>query len=363
MPQALTAASKSPSYTLEMLNLIRSQIAPDDVALKEARERRDATRKAAEKFGSTNRSFTSGSLAHRTANCPIHHRDVGLDADCGIVLDRRAYPHLGPDGVNQAGPVEVIGQMARHLDNSLKPAYQKLKVKVTKRAILLTFNEPLPAGEDPTVDIVVGLDRVGQPGLWIPNTEANRWDPSHPEKHTELLTAEPASLRLVRQHAIRLAKAENKRIAKPLLCSFNVEALGWMFVTPGMNDAQALLALWRDGAEDLERRLTPDPAGVSSPIKVEDRAKAVDKLRYAAEHLQSALNHDDDAEWVRRALAPLFPEFVPPALNAMSTAQVVEATRDPAANSPQLTIRRGGVLGLAGAAPVNTSVRSFGDPN
>lgn len=363
MPHTFATASKPPSYTLEMLNLIRSQIAPDDVALKEARERRDATREAAEKFGSTNRSFASGSLAHRTANCPIHHRDAGLDADCGVVLDRRAYPHLGPDSPSQVGPVEVVNQTADHLETCLKPAYPKVKVKVTKRAVLLTFNEPLPGGEDPTVDIVVGLDRVGQPGLWIPNTEVNRWDPSHPEKHTELLTADPASLRLVRQHAIRLAKAENKRIAKPLLCSFNVEALGWMFVTPGVNDAQALLALWRDGADDLERRLTPDPAGVSSPIKVEDRAKAVEKLRFAATQLQSALDHDDDAEWVRRALAPLFPEFVPPTLNAMSTAQVVEASRNPSAKSSQLTFGLGGVLGAAGAATVNTSVRSFGDPN
>jgi hypothetical protein len=362
MPQAYDSAGKTPSHTLELLNVIRSQIAPDDVALKVARERRDATRHAAEKFGSTNRSFASGSLAHRTANCPIHHRDAGLDADCGLVLDRRAYPTLGPDSTESLGPVAVVKQMAAHLEKCLKPDHLKLQVKVTKRAILLTFNEPLPGGEDPTVDIVVGLDRVGKPGLWIPNTEANRWDPSHPEKHTELLTGDPASLRLVRRHAIRLAKAENKRIAKPLLCSFNIEALGWMFVNPGMNDAQALLALWRDGAADLERRLTPDPAGVSGSIKVEGRAKAVEKLWFAATQLQSALDHDGDAEWVRKALAPLFPEFVPPALNAMSTAQVVEASRNPDAKSTQLTFGLGGVLGLAGAAAVNTSVRSFGDP-
>jgi hypothetical protein len=97
MPQASDPATKPASYTLEMLDVIRSQIAPEDVALKEARERRDATRDVADKFGSTNRSFASGSLAHRTANCPVHQRDVGLDADCGIVLDRRAYPTLGPD--------------------------------------------------------------------------------------------------------------------------------------------------------------------------------------------------------------------------------------------------------------------------
>jgi hypothetical protein len=361
MPNAFNASSKPPSYTLEMLDVIRSQIAPDDVALKEARERRDSTRDAAEKFGSTNRSFGSGSLAHRTANCPIHHRDAGLDADSGVVLDRRAYPTLGPDSASQVGPTDVVQRMAAHLEKSLTPDYPKLKVKVTKRAILLTFNEPLPGGEDPTVDIVVGLDRVGKPGLWIPNTETDTWDPSDPEKHTELLTAEPASLRLVRQHAIRLAKAENKRIAKPLLCSFNIEAFGTMFVKPGMNDAHALLTLWRDGASDLERRLTPDPADVSAPIKVEDRAKAVEKLRFAASQLQSALDHDDDAEWVRKALAPLFPEFVPPALNAMSTAQVVEASRKPGAKSSQIRFGVGGVLGATGAATVNTSVRSYGD--
>ena len=107
----------------------------------------------------------------------------------------------------------------------------------------------------------------------------------------------------------------------------------------------------------------PGPRRVSAAIKVEDRAKAVEKLRFAATQLQSALDHDDDAEWVRKALAPLFPEFVPPALNAMSTAQVVEASRNPGAKSTQLTFGLGGVLGAAGVATVNTSVRSFGDPS
>ena len=151
-----------------MLHVIRSQIAPDDAALKEARSRRDAARAAAESFGSTNRSFASGSIAHRTANCPIHHRDVGLDADCGVVLDRRAYPTLGPDSASQVGPFDVVTQMARHLERRLEPYYPRLKVEVTTRAILLTFNEPLPGGEDPTVDIVVGLDRVGKPACGSP---------------------------------------------------------------------------------------------------------------------------------------------------------------------------------------------------
>lgn len=350
--------TKPISYTTKLLDIIRSQIAPDDLALKEASGRRDATRDAAESFGSTNRSFASGSIAHRTANCPVHRRDVGLDADCGVVLDRRAYPSLGPDSLLKLGPNTVVHEMAAHLERVLKPTYRKLKVEVTKRAILLTFNEPLPGGEDPTVDIVVGLDRVGRPGLWIPNTETDSWDPSHPEEHTRLLTAEPRELHLVRQHAIRLAKAENKRTAEPPLCSFNIEAFGTMFVERGMTDAEALLAIWRDGAADLSWRLTPDPAGVSAPIKVADQGEAVRRLEYAAAQLQDALDHDDDAAWVRRALAPIFPDFVPPILGALSKAQVVAESRKP---NSQLRFGVGGVLGVAGAAAVNTSVRSYGD--
>ncbi|MCG5446366.1 hypothetical protein NIE79_004934 [Micromonospora sp. NIE79] len=349
--------TRTTSKTAELLDIIRSQIAPKDEALKEARGRRDAVRGAADAFGSTNRTFASGSIAHRTANCPVHRRDAGLDADCGVVLDRRAYSHLGPDSLLGQGPNKVVNQMADHLQRELKGTYPKVKAKVTKRAILLAFDEPLSGGEDPTVDIVVGLDRAQLPGLWIPNTESDTWDPSHPEKHTELLTAEPATLRLVRQHAIRLAKAENKRTERPPLCSFNIEAFGWMFVRPGMSDAEALLAIWRDGAADLAQRLTPDPAQVSADIKVEDCDLALFRLRYAASQLQSALDHDDDAEWVRRALAPLFPEFVPPALDAFSKAQVVAESRDPGS---QLRFGAGGVLGLSGAL-VNTSVRSFGE--
>lgn len=346
------------SKTNQLLDVIRSQIAPNDDALKEARGRRDAVRYAAETFGSTNRTFASGSIAHRTANCPVHRRDVGLDADSGLVLDRRACPHLGPDSALGMGPNTVVNQMARQLERELEDMYPKLEVEVTKRAILLTFNEPLGGGEDPTVDLVVGLDRVGQPGLWIPNTETDSWDASHPENHTELLTADPADLRLVRQHAIRLAKAENKRTDQPPLCSFNIEAFGWMFVAQGMSDAEALLAIWRDGAADLARRLTPDPAGVSGDIKVENYRWALEGLTYAAGQMQSALEHDHDAEWVRRALAPLFPEFVPPAVNGYSKAQLVAASRNPGS---QPRFGNGGVFGPTGAVAANTFVRSYGD--
>jgi hypothetical protein len=53
-------------YAQQLLDDVRAQLAPDDAALKEARERRDLARSAGESFRGTNRSFTSGSLAHGT---------------------------------------------------------------------------------------------------------------------------------------------------------------------------------------------------------------------------------------------------------------------------------------------------------
>lgn len=348
------------SYTVKYLDEVRRQIAPDDVALKEAAERRDNVRDAAATFRGALRTFRSGSLAHRTANCPIHHRDAGLDADAGLVLDRRHWTWLGPDAALGDGPACTVSELVDHLTPRLREIYPGITLRSTKRAILVEFREPLPGGEDPTVDLVMALGRKGAPGLWIPNTETDTWDPSDPEEHTRLLIAPPQGLRLVRAHAIRLAKAENKRDARPPLCSFNIEAFGQMFVTAQMNDAQALHAIWVKGAVDLARRLTPDPAGVSAPIKVEDRDYAVGRLTLAAKSLRAALDRDWDEEHVRRCLFELWPEFVPARVGQSSKADLVVTSREP--KKPVYFSTAGlTTTAAAGAAVVTTGVRSFGD--
>lgn len=347
------------NYTNQYLDDVRRQIAPDDVAIKEARARLDLVLELAEKFLGARRTFKSGSLGHRTANCPVHRRDAGLDADGGLVLDRRTWTWLGPDSALGEGPTDTVGKLMDHLRPGLREQYPSVHLTPTKRAILITFNAPLPGGEDPTVDLVMALDRLNKPGLWIPNTETDSWDPSHPEEHTRLLTAKPQELRLVLQHAIRLAKAENKREGDAPLCSFNLEALALMFVENDMDDAHALLALWEQGAADLGRRLTPDPAGVSAPIKVADRLYAIERLRFAARHLRSALERDRDEEHVRTQLYALWPEFVSATAGMETKARMVAASRTSGG-----TVRYGATglttAAVAGTAAVQTSVRSFG---
>jgi len=342
--------------TDDFLDDIRAQLAPDDAVLKEARERRDIVRKAARSFRGAQRTFGSGSLAHGTANCPIHLRDKGLDADGGVVLNRTYYPNLGPDSVDGAGPNDIVAGVRDHIGPLVRETYPKAKLSITKRAIYITIGEPLPGGEDPTVDLVVGLERRGADGLWIPNTEQHRWDASDPEEHTALLTADPKQLRVTRARAIRLAKAENKRAGTPPVCSFNLEAFGLMFVQSGMGQARALLAMWDDGATDLARRLTPDPAGVSGPIKVVDRDRAERRLRNAADRLASALDRDDDPDWVREQLKDLWPEFVASSRYSVSKARAVEQAR----RGSGLKVSSSGLLSATSGLALK-SPRSFGE--
>lgn len=75
-----------------------------------------------------------------------------------------------------------------------------MSTQLTKRAIEVNF----PDG--PSVDLIVGLTRKDAAGLWIPNLHSSSWDASHPERHTELLTAAPKALRVTRARAIRLGE-------------------------------------------------------------------------------------------------------------------------------------------------------------
>lgn len=336
-------------FTAELLTDVRRQLAPADDVLQEARARRDLVGKAAMSFRGMQRSFTSGSLAHGTANCPIHKRDKGLDADCGAVLSRVTHHQLGPDSSYRLGPSAIVEEIRQEIENQVKVQYPRATVEVTKRAIYVEFKSALATGEDPTVDIVIALERKQAQGLWIPNTEKDDWDPSDPEEHTRLLTSDPKSLRVTRARSVRLAKATNKLDPSATLCSFNIEALALMYVADGMSEPQALLALWSAGSEDLRRRLTPDPAGVSAPIKCADSQAAADMLQAAADQLAAALGHDGDEHKVRKHLSDLWPDFVSASPLQESKARLAAKLQ----NAEGLSVTTSGALSISGGLALN----------
>jgi len=330
---------------------IQKEIAPSDETLEAVRNRRDEVLSITGRYVGALRTYTAGSIAHRTAN-------DDTDADCGVVLDRRSYHKLGPDG-DGGTPNDIVEDVRSYIRDRLKDRHPDIAFRLTKRAIKVTFNEPLPDGSDPSVDLIVALTRAAG-ALWIPNLEQKRWDASDPECHTRLLTAEPAGLRRMRAKVIRLAKAWNKQYSQPGLCSFNIEALALEAIKEEVGVADGLTAFFNYSASDLSKRQTPDPAGVSAPIKTAiERETAANRLGKAAETLETALNSDNEND-ARDDLASVYWVYVTPSPGSSSKAAFAKALRG---GNPAVSVVPGSIsiAGSGGIALKKT--RAYGGDN
>jgi hypothetical protein len=119
--------------TTEILDDVRRQLAPSNDILVEARTQRERVLDAAKAHGGVRDTYNSGSIAHGTANSD-------LDADCGVVLDRRTYPNLGPDGDGE-GSKDIVSEFRDFVAEKLREDDDRVEVRVTKRrAIRARFN-------------------------------------------------------------------------------------------------------------------------------------------------------------------------------------------------------------------------------
>lgn len=334
------------AYTEKLLDDVRSQIAADDFVLAEARARLQLVRDIAITFPGALRTYASGSLAHHTVNHPVS------DADGGLVLDRRYYPELGPDGGGES-PADVTEQLCGLLGPEVRAHYPNARCGTSKRGPKLWFGQPLK-DQDPTVDLVVALTRRDGRGLWIPNLRKNTWEASDPEGHTDLLDGGGEALRRTRRRVIRLAKAWNKQYDEPGLSSFNIEALALASVQARMGLANALQAWFADAATSLATGYnTPDPAGVSPSLKLlKPRDTVVRRLRLAASGLEEALGHDDDLAAVQAALARVFWDYI----EEPGGGRLVSAVAGLRSGRPVTTAR----LGVTGPAVALKPTRSYG---
>ena len=333
-------------HTNDQLFAVRKQIDADDGPLKEARTRLQLVRDIADDFPGALRTYASGSLAHHTMNKPV------TDGDGGLVLDRRCYPRLGPEGGGDA-PTAVVAELCALLGPGVRHVYLAARCGTSKRGPKLTFGAPID-NQDPTVDLVVALTRRDGAGLWIPNLDTNRWEPSHPEGHVALLNGGPDALRRIRRIVIRLAKAWNKQYSEPGLSSFHLSVLAWEFVTAGLGVPQALHALFDQAASRIARgQATLDPAGVSAPLKLLlERPIVAARLRKAADALAEALANDGDAIAVQAALHRVFWKYVDdPNDGGLAAAAGLLRQRQPVFTT---------ALGLGGSAAAVVPTRAYG---
>ncbi|MGH3947583.1 MAG: hypothetical protein ACRDSE_00430 [Pseudonocardiaceae bacterium] len=333
-------------HTAEFLSAVRAQIDADDVPLKEARGRLHLVCDLAEDFPGALRSYSSGSLAQHTMNRPV------TDGDGGVVLDRRCYPKLGPEGGGET-PTEVTEDLCALLGPAVRKTYPKARCGTSKRGPKLWFNAPVD-GQDPTVDLVVALTRRDGDGLWIPNLEKDRWEASHPEGHVAVFNAGPASLRQTRRILIRLLKAWNKQYSKPGMSSFHLSVLAWEFVAGGTGVPTALHTVLDKAATRISRGYaTPDPAGVSAPLKLLlDRDLVATRLRKAADAVAEAIEHDTDKIAVQAALSRVFWTYIDdPTGSGLAVAADLLRQRQPVSTT---------ALGLGGTAALVVPTRAYG---
>lgn len=289
-----------------VIDSIRRHVAVSDEVLRAGRERRDLVREVAMGHPAARAGYNSGSVAHGTANAPLG------DTDCGMVLDRRKFWAYGPDGDDKP-PGELLESFRAWVLPHLRKHYPAVTCKITKRALLFEFYETLTFDGgievDPSVDLIVGLDRRDAPGLWIPNTERPGWDPSDPQRHTELFVQTEQGLRVHRARVIRLTKVAVKNDGEyKVLCSFNVEALALELITESGSIAPALAIFLLDASEQIAAGLTDDPAGVSGPIKLPDgitQAYAAQRLEQLGRIVESSLAAETEPQ-ARRILEGVF---------------------------------------------------------
>jgi hypothetical protein len=167
------------SETANRLEDVEKEISAEDAALDEARRRRREALGVSAGVRGVLGTYASGSVAMGVVNDPVE------DADGGIILDRRQYPGLGPDGGGDTR--DTVAELHELVGPVIREIWPRATVHDMNRGITVRMHAPLFSGGDPYVDVVVAMNRKDAPGLWIPNLAASCWDASHPQRHVELM--------------------------------------------------------------------------------------------------------------------------------------------------------------------------------
>jgi hypothetical protein len=330
----------------DLLDEVRTQIEAKPEALNEARSRLQLVRDSASSFYGGLRTYRSGSLAVHTMNEPV------TDGDGGLVLNRNYYPSLGPEGAGEE-PGDVVVDLCDHLRPRIREVYPDATIHTSKRGPKIHLGQPAD-GNDPTVDLVVAMNRKEGAGLWIPNLDKGTWESSDPEKHAELFNGDLAAFRSTRRKITRLAKAWNKQFSTPGASSFEISVWAYEFVEPGQGVAKGLWTLFDRAASRLEAGApTRDPAGVSANLKLLIASETMAKrLRSAATKMASAISSEKEDE-IREALSLVFTSYInAPATSSLKAAANLLRTNQTVA---------GTALGVSVAATTGAGFRAYGE--
>ncbi|HEY0238709.1 MAG TPA: nucleotidyltransferase [Friedmanniella sp.] len=269
---------------LERIQVKRSEI-------DEAKRRRELIAAALQSEFRGSRTYANGSVAHGDALTPL------LDVDLGVVVPDPEHKY-GPNGLDSFGLRERAASAMR---DALKAEFGELRVEVRghKRSVLVRFNDAVrPGWEDFTADIIVAVDYPYGAGLYIPRHSS--WDRSDPEAHTRMVVAAIRHTEISYARVVRLVKHWARQDDDPVLCSWHIKALALGSIIEPVDLLGGLIAWFEHAADELDRRDTPDPAGVGPDIKVPggDRRAVAARLHAATRQLHHVAA---DAGWLALA--------------------------------------------------------------
>lgn len=324
----------------------RGAIEVPDKELEEARDRRDKIASALRAAFPGSRIYVNGSLAHGDAISPLNDIDVGVV----VAGANKAY------GPGRRGPRNLMERARDAIREHLGEEFPKLTITIEgqRRAVLVRFGDPVtPGQQDFTADVIVAIDNPDGPGLFIPNLPVNGWDRSDPETHLELVKAAINDSEVIFARTVRLLKYWSRRHSRPM-CSWNIKVLALDCITEPLPLAEAMQTFFAYAAKELKRNqgLTPDPAHVAGPIKLNLATREViTRLGTAEGHITRALEYEaaGRSASAQHELALLLPDIVPDADPSEVAAEEADRLTSTAKTGTSVGVGAGSALSIPGS--------------
>lgn len=290
----------------QLLQAARKLIAVEDDELAEARRRRQLLSKALRKAFPGSIVYFNGSVAHGDANTPL------TDIDLGVIVGG-AESEYGPGKLGPRALMEAARDVIR---TDLSEEFPNLRVTIEgqRRAVLVNFGDPVtPGTKDFTADVIVAIDNLRGPGIFIPNLPDEGWEPSDPQEHTRLVSGANRKTLSTFAQLVRLLKHWNLEHGIPL-CSWNIKALALECINSPSAMAKALDVFFKHAVVSLSAGPTEDPAGVSGTIDMNlTKTEVISRVEYGADLIARAIAAENEGRHVmaQHCLSRLLPDIVP----------------------------------------------------
>lgn len=237
--------------------------------------------KAALTEGVQERVYVNGSIEHGDAITPLKDIDLGVIIGDPVASIER-----------QHSPVKMMTIVGEKIMNFANEHYPGMSISFAgqKRSIVVRFGGPSHSERMIfTADVIVALDYAEGQGVLVPNLLTDAWDRSDPVRHTELIRDANLLSDFSLNRVVRIAKQWNRVNGGPL-SSWNIKALALACLTRPISVTEGLHTFFHFAADSLKSGLTPDPAGIASPISLEvPRSQVLRCLRRACDAIDEAI--------------------------------------------------------------------------